>query len=87
MSPHDRRAVEGVMDRVGDSKGYRVAHPRPQSSREPRTRRSSVKVIPVFSIHQSDFSFKRTIGFMFEKSNNFSGTKFGATHHGVMPRS
>lgn len=66
MIPHDRRAVDGVMERVGDSKGYRVAHPRPRSSREPGKRRSSVKVTPVFSIHQSDFSFKRTIGQQFQ---------------------
>ena len=62
MIPHDRRADDGVMERVRDSKGYRAAHPRPRSSREPGKRRSSVKVTPVFSIHQSDFSFKRTIG-------------------------
>ena len=62
MIPHDQRAGDGVMERVGDSKGYRVAHPRLRSSRELGKRRSSVKVTPVFSIHQSDFSFKRTIG-------------------------
>ena len=29
MIPHDRPAGDGVMDSVEDSKGYWVAHPRP----------------------------------------------------------